>query len=57
MAGVDLVTVKEIMRHRSIEMTLRYAHLAPAHKKAAVDALETAPQPKEAVPEEQPKTA
>ena len=26
-AGVDLVTVREIMRHKSIEMTLRYAHL------------------------------
>ena len=42
MAGVDLATVKEIMRYKSIEMTLRYAHLAPAHKKAAVDALENA---------------
>ena len=38
-AGVDLVTVREIMRHKSIEMTLRYAHLSPSHKKAAVDAL------------------
>jgi integrase len=42
MGGVDLATVREILRHKSIEMTLRYAHLAPAHKKAAVDALETA---------------
>jgi len=40
MAGVDIVTVKEIMRHATVEMTLRYSHLAPAHKKAAVDALE-----------------
>jgi integrase len=39
MAGVDLVTVREIMRHKSIEMTLRYAHLSTSHKKAAVDAL------------------
>jgi len=39
MAGVDLVTVWEIMRHKSKEMTLRYAHLSPSHKKVAVDAL------------------
>jgi integrase len=39
MAGVDLATVKEIMRHKTIDMTLRYSHLAPAHKKAAVEAL------------------
>ena len=39
LAGVDLATVKEIMRHKTIEMTLRYSHLAPAHKKAAVEAL------------------
>ncbi len=42
MAGVDLATVKEILRHKSIEMTLRYSHLSPAHKKSAVDALESA---------------
>jgi hypothetical protein len=32
MSGVDLATVKEIMRHKTIEMTLRYAHLSPEHK-------------------------
>lgn len=52
-----LVTVKEIMRHKSIEMTLRYAHLAPAHKKAAVDALERALQPKEENKPAEAKTA
>jgi integrase len=25
-SGVDLVTVKEILGHSSIEMTMRYAH-------------------------------
>ncbi len=39
MAGVDLATVREILRHKSIEMTLRYAQLTPDHKKSAVDAL------------------
>ena len=42
MAGVDLMTVKEILRHKSIEMTDRYAHLSPGHMKSAVDALESA---------------
>jgi site-specific recombinase XerD len=42
MSGVDLATVREILRHKSISMTLRYAHLAPEHKKAAVDALSNA---------------
>lgn len=31
MAGVDLVTVKEIMGHRDIKTTLRYSHLSPKH--------------------------
>ena len=42
MAGVDLATVWEILRHKSIEMTLRYAHLSGDHKKAAMDALQNA---------------
>jgi hypothetical protein len=34
MAGVDLRTVAELMGHKTIQMTMRYAHLAPAHKLA-----------------------
>jgi integrase len=41
MAGVDINTVRELLGHKSIAMTLRYAHLAPQHKAAAVETLVT----------------
>lgn len=36
MAEVDLNTVRELLGHGDIKMTLRYAHLAPEHKHEAV---------------------
>jgi site-specific recombinase XerD len=42
MSGIDLTTIKELLGHKDIKMTLRYAHLAPAHKVKAVDILDTA---------------
>jgi len=41
MAGVDLTTVKSLLGHKDIKMTLRYAHLAPHHTKRAVDILDS----------------
>jgi len=40
MEGVDIMTVKELMGHKTLEMTLRYAHLAPNHKAKAVNILD-----------------
>ncbi|MBF0542300.1 MAG: site-specific integrase [Nitrospirae bacterium] len=40
MAGIDLTTVKELLGHKTLAMTLRYSHLAPEHKVKAVDILD-----------------
>lgn len=40
MAGVDITTVKELLGHKTLTMTLRYAHLAPSHKIKAVEMLD-----------------
>ncbi len=40
MKGVDLYVVKELLGHSSIEMTERYAHLAPSARKEAVARLD-----------------
>lgn len=37
MSGVPLNTVRDLLGHSDIKMTLRYAHLAPGTKAAAVD--------------------
>jgi site-specific recombinase XerD len=42
MAGVDIRTVAELAGHATIQMTMRYAHLAPSHTASAVDRLVSA---------------
>jgi len=37
MNGVDLATVKELLGHKTLIMTLRYSHLSQGHKKKAVE--------------------
>lgn len=40
MKGVDLNTVRELLAHSDIKMTMRYAHLAPEAKRSAVSLLD-----------------
>ena len=40
MAGVDLMTVKDLLGHKSIKMTERYSHLSQNHKANAVKVLD-----------------
>jgi integrase len=39
MKGAKLKEVQELLGHKSIEMTMRYSHLSPEHKKNAVNLL------------------
>lgn len=41
MAGVDIRTVAYLMGHSTIQMTMRYAHLAPDHNRDAIARLVT----------------
>lgn len=39
--GVPIKAVQELLGHKTLAMTLRYAHLSPIHLKGAITALET----------------
>jgi site-specific recombinase XerD len=39
MSGVDIRSVQELLGHKSILMTMRYAHLSPGHQQANVEKL------------------
>ncbi len=39
MSGVDLMAIKQILGHKTIQMTLRYSHLTQGHLRSAVAAL------------------
>ncbi len=41
MAGGELYVLKEILGHKSINMTQRYSHLSPAYKVKAIDRMNT----------------
>lgn len=40
MAGVEINDVRELLGHKRMEMTLRYAHLSPKHKTKVVNVLD-----------------
>ena len=40
-SGVDIVTVKELLRHSRMSVTMRYAHTNIEGKRAAVEKLES----------------
>jgi len=42
MSGVDLMTVKELLGHATLTMTMRYSHLAPDHRMRAIKTLDSA---------------
>jgi len=39
MGGIDLATLRELLGHKNLTMTLRYSHLSPNHKEKAVQIL------------------
>jgi site-specific recombinase XerD len=42
MNGADLNTVRELLGHKSIKMTLRYSHLSAKYKQAAIALIDSA---------------
>jgi integrase len=54
MAGIDIRTVQELLGHKIINMTLRYAHLSPDHKRSAMEILEAKFCQKNVIPNRNP---
>ena len=46
-AGVPILTIKELMGHPQITVTMRYAHLAPSNLQTAVPVLDQVPDEEE----------
>jgi integrase len=40
MEGVDIMVIKELLGHKDLKMTLRYAHLSPKHKTRVINILD-----------------
>ena len=40
MEGVDIMVIKELLGHKGLNMTLRYAHLSPKHKTRVINILD-----------------
>jgi len=40
--GTPLRTIQELLGHADVRMTIRYAHLSPAHLREAVEGIEAA---------------
>ncbi len=40
MRGVPIPTIAELAGHKTIQITMRYSHLAPEHKRRAIEKLE-----------------
>lgn len=40
MNGVDIRTVQELAGHKTLTMTMKYAHLSPDHKSQAINLLD-----------------
>ena len=40
MEGAELNDVRELLRHKKMDMTLRYAHLSPKHKTKVINILD-----------------
>jgi integrase len=57
MKGADIMTVKELLGHSSLEMTQRYSHLTDHHKADAVARLERLPIMDSTFIAQSPKTA